>query len=285
MAYPWPLEPFDQQHAVRGFFRDPRIGDNGGTSFHTGVDVAGPDGTAVYAVAPGRVFIEGAQIVAVSRGDRAFGYWHIVPAVQGGDRIALHGLLGHIAPGWEHVHLAERTSEPSPRGTYWNPLRRGALTPFADFGAPVISRITSSVPADRISGKIDLVVEAFDHPPISAPAPWHDMPVTPALVRWRLLRGTKVVVPWTIAVDFRTSFIPDVVAGSDVHFSDVYASGTRQNHPSNPGLYRFWLARAFDTSRHSDGAYRVEVEAADVRGNLSRAHLGLTFVNQQLRNV
>ena len=73
MAYPWPLEPFDQQHPVRGFFRDPRIGDHGGSSFHTGVDVAGPDGTAVYAVAPGRVFIEGAQIVAVARGDRAFG--------------------------------------------------------------------------------------------------------------------------------------------------------------------------------------------------------------------
>ena len=123
--------PFDRQHPVRGFFRDPRIGDRGGKSFHTGVDVSAPDGSAVYAVAPGRVSIEGAQIVAVSAGDRDFGYWHIDPAVKHGAHVPLHGLLGHIGKGWGHVHLAERTADPGPQGTYWNPLRPGALTPFA----------------------------------------------------------------------------------------------------------------------------------------------------------
>jgi hypothetical protein len=280
-VYPWPVEPFEEQHAVRGFFHDPRIGDTGGSSFHDGVDVSAPDGTAVHAVAPGRVTIEGPQIVAVVDGRRAFGYWHVTPAVQNGARVPLHGLLGHVAPGWGHVHLDERTATPGPHGTYWNPLRTGALTPFADFGAPVVSRLETSLPPDALLGRVDLAAEAFDRPPIPAPAPWHGLPVTPALLRWRLLRGRAVVVPWTVAFDARTSFQPDVSGASDVNFARVYAPGTRQNHPNEPGLYRFWLARGFDTRPHPDGAYTLEAEAADVRGNASRGRLAVAFVNRR----
>jgi hypothetical protein len=244
------------------------------------VDVSAPDGTAVYAVRAGRVSIQGAQIVGVASGDRGFGYWHITPAVKDGTQVPLHGLLGHIAPGWGHVHLAERT--PEAHGTYWNPLRFGGLTPFADFGPPVVSRIVASLPATALAGTVDFVVETFDHPPISAPPPWHDIPVTPALVRWRLLRGTAAIVAWRVAADFRTSFVPNIVSGSDTHFGDVYAPGTRQNHPNEPGLFRFWLARGFDTRPHPDGAYRIEVEASDIRGNASRAHLDVAFVNGQV---
>jgi len=283
-GYPWPVQPFERQHPVRAFFHDPRIGDAGGSSFHTGVDVSAPDGTAVYAVAPGRVSIEGAQNVAVAAGDRDFGYWHVIPAVADGQQLPLHGLLGHIAPGWGHVHFAERTADPHPQGTYWNPLRVGGLTPFADYGAPVVSRIVASLPASGLYGKVDLVVEAFDNPPISAPPPWHNIPVTPALVRWRLVRNAQQVVPWHVAADFRTSFAPDVGGNSDVHFGDVYAPGTRQNHPNAPGLFRFWLARGFDTRPHPDGDYRLDIEAADVRGNASRGHLVVTFINAA-RNV
>jgi hypothetical protein len=274
--------PFDRQHPVRGFFRDPRIGERGGKSFHTGVDVSAPDGSAVYAVAPGRVSIEGAQIVAVSAGDRDFGYWHIDPAVKPGAHVPLHGLLGHIGKGWGHVHLAERTADPRPQGTYWNPLRPGALTPFGDFGEPVVKRIVASLPPDGLHGRVDLVAEAFDHPPISAPPPWKDIPVTPAVVRWRLVRNAREVVRWRVAADFRRSFVPAVQGNSDVHFGDVYAPRTRQNHPNEPGLFRFWLARAFDTTVHPDGDYRLDVEAADVRGNALRGHLVVTFVNEQL---
>jgi len=278
-GYSWPIEPFDHQHPVRAFFRDPRIGPAGGSSFHTGVDVSAPDGTAVFAVAPGRVSIEGAQNVAVAGGDRDFGYWHIVPAVQQGQTVAAHALLGHIAPTWGHVHFAERTAAPAPQGTYWNPLRVGGLTPFADFGAPVVARIVTSQPTGALHGRVDLIAEAFDLPPISAPPPWQGIPVTPALVRWRLVRNAVEVVPWRVAANFRVSFEPDVVGNSDVHFGDVYAPGTRQNHPNEPGLFRFWLARGFDTRTHPDGTYRLDVEAADVRGNASRGHLEVTIAN------
>ena len=55
--YPWPVKPFDRQHPVRGFFNDPRVQDQS-HAFHFGIDVSAPDGTAVYAVTPGKVFIE-----------------------------------------------------------------------------------------------------------------------------------------------------------------------------------------------------------------------------------
>jgi Peptidase family M23 len=281
-GYPWPVQPFDQQHPVRGFFHDPRIGDNGGSSFHTGIDVSAPDGTAVHAVAPGRVFIEGAQNVAVAQGGRDFGYWHIIPSVSDGDHVALNDVIGHVAPGWGHVHLAERTADPAPHGTYWNPLRPGAITPFADFGAPVVAKIVTSRSRQALYGDVDLIAEAFDRTPISVPPPWHGIPVTPARLRWRLVRQAQQVVPWTVALDSRVSFRPNVVNNSDTHFGDVYAPGTRQNHPNQPGLFRFWLARKFDTRAHPDGDYRLDVEASDVRGNASRAHLVVTFANEEV---
>ena len=78
------------------------------------------------------------------------------------------------------------------------------------------------------------------------------MPVTPALVRWRLVRGNAhAYVPWRIASDFRTSFVPS--APPHVHFGDIYAPRTRQNKPNKPGLYRIWLARRFDTRPFPDG--------------------------------
>ena len=123
MSYGWPVSPFDRQHAVRGFFCDPRIGDHGSKAFHFGIDVSAPDGTPVHAVRAGTVDLEGAQDVAVveAGGDREHGYWHVVPAVRHGEHVAQHALLGHIARGWGHVHFAERSG-----GEYWNPLREGA---------------------------------------------------------------------------------------------------------------------------------------------------------------
>jgi hypothetical protein len=87
------------------------------------------------------------------------------------------------------------------------------------------------------------------------------------------MRGSRTVVPWQVVADFRTTLLPAA------RYPEVYAAGTTQNHPNVAGLFRFLLARAFDTRRHPDGGYRIEVEAADIRGNASRKHLALTFTN------
>jgi hypothetical protein len=38
----------------------------------------------------------------------------------------------------------------------------------------------------------------------------------------------------------------------------------------------FWLTRSFDTTHHPDGAYQLEVEASDTRGNNSTDTLPTT---------
>jgi hypothetical protein len=279
-AHPWPLKPFDKQHPVRGVFGDPRIGDGGGKSFHFGVDVSGLDGTEVYAVNPGRISLDGQNITVIEGPGHEHSYWHVDPVVKDGSHVQRGDLLGHIAKPWGHVHLAERRGD-----AYWNPLRAGALTPFEDYGAPVVSEIVTSGKHDALFGRVDLVVEAFDHPPLSAPQPaWHGLPTGPALVRWRLVRNAEEVVPWRIVFDFRTSFVPKIAGKppSDVNFDSVYAPGTRQNKPPKAGVYRYWLARSFDTRKLPDGDFRLDVEAADIRGNASRGHLVLTLVNGQV---
>jgi peptidase M23-like protein len=293
--YPWPVKPFDHQHPVRGFFCDPRIS-GGNRTFHTGVDIAAPGGTPVYAVAPGKASFgsatdvaENGGIVVVQGDGRNFGYWHIVPAVRAGAHVPLHGLLGHVGQhpqDWGHVHFAESTHGPSGI-TYWNPLRTGALTPFFDYGPPVIDEIVTSLPASSLHGLVDLSVKAHDNTPIEVTQPkppgWRGMPVTPARIRWRLLRGAVPAVPWQVAVDHRASFHPDVrgTPGADVAFARVYAPDTKQNNPNAPGSFRFWLVRRFDTTRYPDGAYTLEVEASDVRGNPRSARVSLTFVNSE----
>jgi murein DD-endopeptidase MepM/ murein hydrolase activator NlpD len=59
-SYGWPVKPFDRQHPVRGNFGDPRtvftapptlagvLRGAGQFTFHEGVDIAAPNGTAVY---------------------------------------------------------------------------------------------------------------------------------------------------------------------------------------------------------------------------------------------
>ena len=102
------------------------------------------------------------------------------------------------------MHFSE-----SRNGIYLNPLRGGALEPYADTTRPQLkslrvergSRTLSATPS---SGTFDLVVEAYDTTPIPIAAPWHDKPVTPAVLQWRP-KGSRV---WRTAVDVRWT-IPD----------------------------------------------------------------------------
>jgi hypothetical protein len=277
VPYGWPVVPFDRQHPVRGYFSDPRDGEQRST-FHFGIDVAVPDGTPVHAVEAGTVHMGGPQNVAVLSvgGRRAFGYWHVVPAVKHHQQVAQHALLGHVAKGWGHVHFAERAG-----GEYLNPMRLGALTPFRDPSSPRIERIVVSqggeeLDPDHVRGAVELIVEAFDRPALRVPDPdWADMPVAPALIRWRIVRFGKAVVPWTTSIDFRSKLpAPDL-------FPRTYAPGSRQNHPKLPGAYRFFLARGWGTAGHEDGEYRLDVEVSDIRGNKAVAHLPIVLTNKQ----
>lgn len=272
MSYSWPLEPFDRAHPVRAYFNDPRISGSS-RAFHFGVDISAPNGTPVYAVAGGTVHLEDARAISVAASGVDFGYWHVVPAVGHLQRVVRHQLLGHVDAPWLHVHFAERRG-----GVYRNPLRKAGLTPWHDTTRPAVTAISFLVDGHELSpklvrGAVDVVAEAHDVPPIPVPAPWNGLPVTPARIRWRVLRNGNVIRKWHTPVDFTKGLIPQS------RFASIYAPGTTQNHAGEPARYRFFLAHTWSTHLLADGDYVLEVEASDLAGNTGARSQAFTVAN------
>jgi hypothetical protein len=282
-AYGWPVKPFHEQHPVRGYFGDPRIGmtpKGVRSTFHFGIDVSAPNGTPVFATIDGVVvrWSHRPETVAIRADDgrTEFQYWHIAPSVAAGSRVrAYRTVLGRIQAPWAHVHFSELRG-----GVYVNPLRIGALGPYADTTRPSVKslrveREAVGVSPRAVSGSVDLVAEAIDRTPIAVPAPWQQKPVTPAVLSWRLVRrdGTAMVT-WRTAVDVRLHIPRDDL------YTTVFARWTRQNKASRPGRYRFFLAHGWDTRTVPDGRYHVVVCATDSRGNTTRRAFPLVIANE-----
>lgn len=254
-SYRWPVKPFGKQHPVRGFFGDPRIANHGESrQFHFGIDISAPNGTPVYATLTGTAYIHSLHSTTVEiEGSEGveFSYWHVIPTIRSGQRVvAYETVIGRVEEPYGHVHFSEKRS-----GRYLNPLRHGAMGPFVDDTTP---SIRSVVIDDGL-----LVAEAYDETPLAVPRPWHDLPVMPALLRWRVLdaRG-RVVQGWSTAADFRVT-IPTAS-----EFDERWAPGTMQNHVRAPGRYRVVLSHSLvplGTARY------VELAVSDTRRNGTRA--------------
>jgi hypothetical protein len=280
-SYGWPVKPFHRQHAVRGYFGDPRIAgrDEALGTFHFGIDVVAPNGTPVYSPRDGiagRNRLHPDVVIVSQGGGNGLEFWHVIPAVRPGNRVqAYRTVLGYVEKPWQHVHFSETVG-----GVYVNPLRPGALEPYRDPTKPAVHGIyfeRDGHPAgSRVSGTIDIVAEALDTTPLPIAAPWNDKPVTPALVEWRLVGGRSLVSSiWHVAADFEGAL-------PTVPFTSVYARWTRQNHPWKRGgtaRYRFYLARGLDTHTLANGTYRVVVRVVDTRGNSADASRTLTVAN------
>ena len=271
-SYGWPVRPFHRAHAIRGSFGDPRVGlaPNGidtTYSFHTGVDVVAADGTPVYATLTGSVVVESTHPDVVWVRDRrgtVFSYWHVTPAVRTGDHVtAYETIVGHVEKPWGHVHFSE-----SREGQLLNPLRAGAMGPYVDRTAPQVASVTLEQTRTPFAlagarGSLDVIAEVGDAPAHPIARPWNDLPVMPALVRWRLVGQHGAGTPWATAVDF-TNTIP-----SGDSYGRIYAQWTRQNHPWEKGRYRVYLSHALDSRSLPNGRYRVEVAVSDMCGNRS----------------
>jgi hypothetical protein len=159
-----------------------------------------------------------------------------------------------------------------------NPLVPGGIGPYADHTQPVVDSITirRSVPGPEVftnfvRGRVVFVAAAHDTPTIRVTGVWGGLPVTPALLAWRMQRlNGSVVVPRRVAWDVRAS------QPSSEDFWRFYARGTFQNmavfgsHYSYGigGVYLFKLTqRPFDTRSLRDGVYDLVVTASDTRGN------------------
>ena len=258
-SYGWPVKPFNRQHAVRGYLNDPR-----GAGFHFGIDISAPDGTAVYAVEAGYVSLISREDMAVwVRGTtRTFSYWHIEPAVRQGQFVRLHQLLGRILERGkpQHVHLGELLN-----GVYVNPLRPGGIGPYVDRTPPTVRSVRffgtrRELAQDSLQGRIAIIAEVIDTPPMLVPQPWSNLPVTPARVEWSVFQGSRRVIGPLTILDSRAQ-LPE-----NLYYS-LYAPNTRGNRPGHPGRYRYYLARDFSSSRLPHGISRLVIKAFDTRGN------------------
>ncbi len=63
-------------------------------------------------------------------------------------------------------------------------------------------------------------------------------------------------------------------------YAAVYAPGTRQNHPNEPGCYRFYLACTWSTHLLPNGRYKLDVQAVDSSGNRATASLPFALDNR-----
>lgn len=289
-AYGWPVKPFNRAHPVRANFGDPRttfqgpptqagvLTSRGSFSFHFGVDIAAPDGTAVYPVRSGTASLLGGRNVQVdSGGGFKTQYWHIVPAVRPGQQVtAQQTVLGYVMKGYEHVHFTELQD-----GRPFNPLAAGHMGPYDEQTAPQLGSISfrsgnspREVLAESVSGAIVPVVRSQDTPARPVPGMWANLPVAPALLAWHVERADsgRVAVPRRVAFDVRET-IPENIA-----FWTYYARGSRQNMATfgtqrawrTPGTYLYRLTRKpLDTRQLRNGIYRLVVTASDIRGNSS----------------
>jgi murein DD-endopeptidase MepM/ murein hydrolase activator NlpD len=270
-SYDWPLKPFGRPHPVRAYLNDPRIATNVDSySFHFGIDISARRGTAVYAVEAGTVRGVNRWAISVTSAQRTLEYWHIEPLVHSGQYVSRHTLLGHTKQNFNHLHLSEYLSH-----RYVNPIRPGGIGPFADHTTTRTTKVTFRrrggwLDPQAVRGRVDLVADAFDTAPDVTPKPW---PVTPAKLRWRILKGGRVVVGWHQAFDFRSSMLPKS------EFSRVYAPGTRQNHPGWPGYYSFYLVHGWQSASLPNGSYLLQVGAGDIRGNSSRTVFPFRIAN------
>lgn len=185
-----------------------------------------------------------------------------------------HQLIGHIAPGMGHVHLAEYRE-----GRYINPLRLGGLAPYIDDTVPQIPKLTfysfgNPIAPESVTGFVDVTVDAFDPSPLPAPPDeWAQAKLAPAFIRWRIVQGQITVRPWETAVDFRTFLLPRAL------FDFVYAPGTFQNKANRPGRYEFYLAHELETGLLPNGSYVLQVDALDDQENLGQASFAFTITN------
>jgi hypothetical protein len=263
----------------RTVFRGPNVErtllEGGGSfSFHQGLDISAPDGSPVYAVAPGTVVrARGGRVTVDCGNGRSFQYWHIEPVARVGQHaVAGKTLLGFIQQKREHVHLTHLE-----KGRAVNPVEPGRLAPYRDATTPQVLSVSiwnddfgrKSVEGEA-SGRVHLIAEAIDMPALPVPGRWNGFPVTPAKVSWRIETSDGHIVARRIARDVRST-----VPKND-GFWNTFARGTHQNWPVFDGLkqrgmtgrYLFKLSiEPFDTSKLADGEYELVVIAEDTAGN------------------
>lgn len=168
-AYDWPLEPFQSQHQING-----TLGEYRSSYFHKGVDISpwdqNPSGSywLIYSLRSDTILrVDDPNPVNNGFCDRDSVFWYIHLANRIPDRsyvTAFVDTLGRIHTGQGHLHLTEKEN----RLEHLNPLRNGALAPYADTAKPEIDSIMfyrqgdTTLLSDTLDGKVDILSVAMD---------------------------------------------------------------------------------------------------------------------------
>jgi hypothetical protein len=253
----WPLRPFHRQHPIRANLNELRTG-----SMHSGLDIQGRNGQAVYALQGGvaKVNRQGVDTnVQVGR----FVYFHLVPWVQTGQYVSPYStVLGTILFPAGHVHLTDQLGS-----TELNPLRPGGrvVGPYHDTVAPVIGR-----PEFHSHGRVDIRV--YDPQSYTRHTTYWTPVLAPAALAYRVyttrgrrltslrwaLRGTHVY-PFSLR---HRIYTPDARGGGWICFG---------YHPRCTPNWHYHLAGGLapSLSRLRPGVYRLTVYAWDWAGNVT----------------
>ena len=273
--YPWPVKPFNRQHPVRGFFNDPRV-QGASHAFHFGIDVSAPDGTAVYAVTPGKVFIEdhGHAVAVLAPDGRAFGYWHVKPAVAHHQQVA-------AAPAARAHRGAAGATSTSPRAS------RAAISTHPAGRDPAVHRRR---PSDDRADHVPARQEGAQAGPHQGPRAdllrrlRHDADPRPEAVVAHARRAGAAALPHHVrgplraaaARRRRSARVPEARRLPHRLRARTRARTTR----TSPAATRFILDHDWNTAAFANDGYLLEVQAADRHGN--RATSGLRVQDPQL---
>jgi sugar lactone lactonase YvrE len=311
---PWPVDPQFEWHEVAGTMGEPRgnTGGDGRDRFHAGLDVRAVEGTVVRAIRGGKidspVAAQGFDLLNESLAIQPFTYVHLrvgrdrqnrligdgpfVPVVdetgrlvrvrlRRGARIELGDPIGTVNR-FSHVHLNVGGS-----GREINPLLL-RLPGFRDTVAPAIASrgirllgqhgepITATVRGRlRVSGRVRIVVDAWDRADGNAPAR--------RLGLFRLgyqvidERGTPVPgfeAPRITMVFDRLPQTPDAARLVYAEGSGITAYGNRRTR------YLYMVTNQirdgvasegyWDTTELSPGNYTLRIIVEDTAGNVAR---------------
>ena len=199
------------------------------------------------------------------------------PGRPDGQHVAGHQLLGRVAK--ELGPRPPGRAAPSRRALR-RPATPGRAHPVRQAHPPGGQATWPSSTAASRCGRSasaawsNLVALAHDVTPLAVPAPWHGMPVAPARLRWRVLRGddrrpavARRGEPGP--VPGRRRVPPDLRAG---HAPEP--PGKARSLPLLPGP-------RLGFGSLPDGDYRLQVEAADKHGNLSRSTFPFHVANHE----
>ncbi len=324
----WPVSPRLVQHPVRGSFIDPRgADDNGLSGYHFGVDVnvddAHPEAGApaglshrVYALDAG-VATEPANVPSrrcVNRRVEAghFSYWHVSPTVVAGQKVRAGQQIGWTCRGVWHVHVSEWQKYRGVR-VWVDPLHRnGALQPYTDTAAPIVSQILFFTPpahpwlpvkslrepdsaaplsSTGLHGLVELRVLAFDPQSFFGflarnpawPTVWTPHRLSVEIRDQRsghlVLRRTSFEADQMPQTPYLVHYAPGTV--EDDNMQECVGppqlpkcDGVTWLRPLSRFKQEFW-----DTHKIANGVYRITVRAGDIAGNVGENTVLATVKN------